>query len=252
MGHDTASRTHSGASLTDWSMVLDSGRLDSPTRRESFERLVRRYWPVLFAGARATGLSADEANDAVQGFIADILLERNLPGQATPDRGRFRGLLSRSLRNYLVDRARAASSRKRRPTGRLDSLQHEAAVEPTARIDDDPEVIFTRHWVATVLRTAIDEVRQSFEAAHRETEWRILEARLIRPMIDGAEPIPYSALVEELGLRDLPQAASYLVNGKRALGRAISDEIGRTIADPADVEDEIRDLLALLATGASR
>lgn len=249
-GH--ASQSTAGASLTDWSMVLDSGRTDSPTRRDSLERLVRRYWPVLFAGARATGLSADEANDAVQGFIADILLERNLPGQATPDRGRFRGLLSRSLRNYLVDRARAATSRKRRPAGPVHSLQHEASVDPTARSDDDPELVFVRHWVATVLRTAIAEVRNAFLAADREIEWRILDARLIRPLVDGAEPVPYAALVEELGLRDLPQAASYLVNGKRALGRAIADEIGRTVADPADVEDEIRDLLALLATGASR
>jgi hypothetical protein len=69
-------------------------------------------------------------------------------------------------------------------------------------------------------------------------------------MIDGAEPTPYAALVEELDLRGLPQAASYLVNGKRALGRAIAEEIGRTVADPAEVEDEIRDLLALLS-GAS-
>ena len=244
-------QTASGASLTDWSMVLDSGRVDSPTRRDSMERMVRRYWPVLHAAARATGLSPDAANDAVQGFVADILLERNLPGMATPDRGRFRGLLSRSFKNYRVDRARAANSRKRRPDGRLDSLQHERATDPVAdRGTSDPEAVFTRHWVATVLRTAIAEVRDSFLTAGRDVEWRILEARLIRPMIEGAEPTPYAALVEELDLRGLPQAASYLVNGKRALGRAITDEIGRTVADPTEVEDEIRDLLALLS-GAS-
>ena len=252
MGQDTSSRTASGASLTDWSMVLDSGRMDSPTRRDSLEQLVRRYWPVLYAGAKATGLSADDANDAVQGFVADILLERNLPGQATPDRGRFRGLLSRSFRNYLVDRARAANSQKRRPTGRLDSLQHEAAVDPPTSGDHDPEQVFARHWVATVLRTAIDEVRTMLLEADREIEWRILDARLVRPLVDGAEPVPYAALVEELGLRDLPQAASYLVNGKRALGKAITDEIGRTVADADEVQEEIRDLLALLATGTRR
>ena len=197
MGQDTTSRTATGASLTDWSMVLDSGRMASPTRRDSLEQLVRRYWPVLYAGAKATGLSADDANDAVQGFVADILLERNLPGQATPDRGRFRGLLSRSFRNYLVDRARAANSQKRRPSGRLDSLQHESAVDPPTTGDSDPEMVFARHWVATVLRTTIDEVRTLLLESDRAVEWRILDARLVRPLVDGAEPVPYSALVED-------------------------------------------------------
>jgi hypothetical protein len=57
--------------------------------------------------------------------------------------------------------------------------------------------------------------------------------------------------VESLGLRDVPQAATCLVNGKRSLGRAILHEIGETVPSPDDVDSEARDLLRLLAEEGS-
>lgn len=244
-------RTHharADQSLTDWSMVLDAGRIDSPSRAVSLDRLVRRYWPPLFAYVRATGCTPQEATDVVQGFIADVILERNLPGSADRDRGRFRGLLFRSIGNYLKDRHRREASLKRRPSsGPVRSLE---AMDPgagAAAHRDTPERSFTRHWVATLLRRAVEEVRSSFLESDRETEWIILEARLVRPMLDGSGPTPYAALVESLGLRDVPQAAAYLVNGKRALGRAVLKEIGETVQSPDQVDAEARDLLRLLS-----
>ena len=238
-------QTASGASLTDWSMVLDSAQTDSPTRQESLDRLVRRYWGAMLARARASGLSEHDAHDAIQGFVADVILERNMLAAADPDRGRFRGLLSRSLANYLRDRNRRRSAAKRSPVdGRVDSLLDGDA--PAAGGSGGPEAAFTRHWVATVIRNAIQRVRTDFEAGDRSIEWRILEARLITPMIDGSRPVPYAALVTALSLKDVPRAASLLVTGKRALGRAILDEISQTVSDPDDVSEEIKDLLRML------
>ncbi|MAD19862.1 MAG: hypothetical protein CMJ52_06530 [Planctomycetaceae bacterium] len=235
-------------SLTDWSMVLDAGRIDSPSRSTSLDRLVRRYWPPLFAYVRATGCSPQEANDVVQGFIADVILERNLPGSADRDRGRFRGLLFRSIGNYLKDRHRRETSLKRRPAaGRPTSIDVTDPGMLACGDRDTPERSFTRHWVATLLRRAVETVRSSFLDSQRETEWMILESRLVRPMLDGSDPVPYASLVESLGLRDVPQAAAYLVNGKRALGRAILDEIGETVPSPGQVDSEARDLLRLLS-----
>ena len=236
----------SSQSMTDWSMVLDSGRIDSPTRKSSLESLVRRYWPSLYAKARSAGADANEANDVVQGFITDVLLERNLAAVAKPERGRFRGLLSTSFSNYLRDRHRADSSKKRRPTtGAPRSIERDA-VQPTGDAGGDPEHAFNRHWVSTVIQGAIGRVRVQFRETGRHAEWRILECRLINPMFSGSQPTPYANLVEELQLRDVTQAASYLVNGKRALGKAIFEEIGETVSDPADIEEEARELIELL------
>ena len=65
-------------------------------------------------------------------------------------------------------------------------------------------------------------------------------------MVDGSGPVPYLALVEELSLRDVPRAAAILVVGKRALGRAIIEEVSQTVEDPDEVSNEIRDLLNML------
>ncbi len=236
----------SSQSITDWSMILDSGRVDSPTRQYSLERLIRRYWPSLYAKARAGGMKPDEANDMVQGFMADILLERNLTATADPERGRFRGLLSTAFTNYLRDRHRAQHSKKRRPSARtIQSLERDF-VQTTDDGQTDPEHMFNRHWVATVIQAAISRVQVDFRETGRHVEWRILECRLIAPLISGATPTPYNAIVEDLDLRDVAQAASFLVNGKRALGRAILEEIGQTVTNPREIEQEARELIELL------
>ena len=235
----------SEASLTDWSMVLDSAQADSPTQQESIDKLVRRYWGAMMARARASGLGEHDAHDAIQGFVADVILERNMLAAADPDRGRFRGLLSRALANYLRDRSRRKNAAKRSPAeGRVDSII-EGDVKASGNAGD-PEAAFTRHWVATVIRNSIRKVHQDFEATDRSNEWRVLEARLVMPLIDGSRPVPYTALVTELSLKDVPKAASLLVAGKRALGRAILDEISQTVRDPEDVSNEIQDLLRML------
>jgi len=247
--HDST-RSSAGASMTDWSMVLDSARAGSPTQQRSLDQLVRRYWGAMMARARASGLSEPDAHDAIQGFVADVILERNMLAAADPDRGRFRGLLSRALANYLRDRQRRSIAAKRRPTeGRVDSILDGDL--PASGGSRDPESAFTRHWVATVIRNAIQHVREELETSGRTTEWRILQARLVTPLIDGSRPVPYSSLVEELSLRDVPKAASLLVMGKRLLGRAILDEVSQTVGDPSEVTDEIRDLLRMLE-GTSR
>ena len=245
MSHPEPAQRSSGASLTDWSMVLDSAQVDSPTQQKSLDKLVRRYWGAMMARARASGLSEHDAHDAIQGFVADVILERNMLAAADPDRGRFRGLLSSSLGNYLRDRNRRQSAAKRSPSkGRVNPILDGDV--PASGGPGDPESAFTRHWVATVIRNAIRKVRQDLESQGRSNEWRILEARLVTPLIDGSRPVPYVALVEELPIRDVPKAASLLVSGKRALGRAILDEISQTVRDPKDVSEEIKDLLRML------
>ena len=126
------------------------------------------------------------------------------------------------------------------------SLDVEGSPTPSDQSTDDPEQAFTRHWVATILRRAIETVRTSFIDRDREVEWEILEARLVLPMINGVPPVPYASLVERFELRDVPQAASFLVNGTRALGHAILAEIGETVDSPDQIDAEAQDLLRLL------
>ncbi|MCH2162910.1 MAG: hypothetical protein MK085_13705, partial [Phycisphaerales bacterium] len=115
--------------------------------------------------------------------------------------------------------------------------------------DPEPERVFITHWVATVIRNAIGQCRKDLEARGRTAEWTILEARVIKPMLEGAEPQPYQDLLPRLELRDSSQAANMLVVAKRSFAKAVLDEIGQTMQDKQDVEGEIHDLLRLLQRG---
>ena len=114
MRHDSGDST-SNRSMTDWSMVLDAGQVESPTQAASLDELVRKYWTPLYAFVRASGQSPEDTHDIVQGFIADVLLSRSLLAKADPERGRFRNLLFRSISNYMRDRHRKATSTMRKP-----------------------------------------------------------------------------------------------------------------------------------------
>ena len=252
MDNQKNSGERSGRSETDWSMVLDAGSSNSPTRTASIEGVVRRYWTPLYAFVRSNGQSQEDSNDVVQGFVTDVVLGRNLLAKADPDKGRFRSLLFRSISNYMRDQHRKETSTKRQPKeGGVHSLDDsQSYFEATSR-DMAPEKAFVTHWVATVLRGAFSRSRADLESRDRHTNWIILQERIIKPMIDGASPTSYQDLVQRLGLRDSSQAANMLVVAKRSFARAIIEEVGETVEDKEDVDSEIQELLRLLAKGGS-
>ncbi len=56
-------------------------------------------------------------------------------------------------------------------------------------------------------------------------------------------PQPYAALVSDLDLSDAAQASNMMITVKRRFARALYAEVGRTVTDPADVEEELGELL---------
>ena len=98
----------SGASMqrvTDPPMTAPSN--ESPTPREaaprSSDEAAVRYWGAIYAYIRQSGRRDEEARELTQGFIADVLLGRNLLGRLDEKRGQFRTLLLSAVRNYLAD-----------------------------------------------------------------------------------------------------------------------------------------------------
>ena len=97
---------------TRWSIVT-AAATDTPQREAALEALCATYWYPLYAFARRRGLEAADAEDAVQGFFADLLSRGDI-GRADPTRGRFRAFLSGSFRHFLANE-RAAPPERPRP-----------------------------------------------------------------------------------------------------------------------------------------
>jgi hypothetical protein len=106
-----------------------------------------------------------------------------------------------------------------------------------------PEHAFCAQWNATIIRDVLDRVREGCMQAGLEAHWEVFEARVVRPMLFNEPRLAYSKLVERLELADAAQAANMMITVKRRFVHALVQEVAKTVADPMQVEDELRSLV---------
>lgn len=233
----------SNSSHTNWSLIFDAGKSDAATASAAIERLVRRYWPAVYAYIRQAGRNVNDAADLTQSFVCDVVLHRNLFQKADPSRGKFRTFLLRSLENFLHDAHRHETRAKRAGDPSSLRLSNADLVAAETANDLTPEQAFARQWNTTMILRALERVRIGCLAAGLDAHWRVFEARVVKPMLFGDEKVGYAKLVERLELDDSGQAANMMVTVKRRFVRALVEEVGCTVGDPMQIEEELRDLL---------
>ena len=107
---------------TRWSLVIGT-RADSDDGRAALETLCCAYRSPVAAYLRARGHPPSDADDMTQAFF-EQLLRRRMHAMADPARGRFRGFLLASLRNFL------SSQREHERAGKRGGGQAALALEP--------------------------------------------------------------------------------------------------------------------------
>lgn len=225
------------------------GRVTSPDElvaQEAMERLVRRYWPAVYAFIRRSGRDVHEASDLAQAFVAEVVLHRRLIASADRAKGRFRHLLLRSLRNFLHEQHRFDTRRKRAPAGATIVALDAVAEPPAGREADSPDAAFNHAWCRALVQVVLHKVQEECQHEGLEVHWQIFEARVVRPVLHGTQPTEYRQLAEELDLPSATHAANLLVTVKRRFSRALRREIADTVAHPDEIEAEVRDVLRVL------
>ena len=227
---------------TRWSLVVaaaDSHRKDA---RSALVSLCEHYWYPLYAYLRRRGYPADDAQDLTQEFFIRVLEGRYLD-RADPEKGRFRSFILTSLKFFVADEADRDRARKR-GGGRVVSLEFSSGEERYQREpahDETPERIFERRWALSLLDRVIDELRAEFVQRGHPEHFERLKVFLL-----GQSDAPYAALAREMNTSEgaLKVAIHRLRKRYRELFRqAIAD----TVADPLEVESELRFLAAALA-----
>lgn len=230
-------------SQTDWSMIGRLNGTDEAAAADALERLVRRYWPAVYAFIRRTGRDVHQASDLTQAFVADVVLRRGLIHGADPARGRFRHLLQAALRNFLNETERHRLRHKRTPVGsRLVGL--DGSIEPVSTADaDSPEHAFDAAWCRTLVQGVLQRVQEECKRDALGVHWAVFEARVVQPVLHGTEPVPFEEISRRLGLSGAAQAANLLVTIKRRFLRALRAEIAATVSDDGQVDAELADIL---------
>jgi len=227
---------------THWSLVLRAGQRQSPQSAEALEKLCRDYWYPLYAFVRREGHGPDEAQDLTQEFFSRLLTGNYLK-VADPNRGRFRSFLLASMKHMLANERRAAARQKRGGDAvlfSLDALEPEKRyqVEPTDPLT--PERIFEQRWAEAILGRVLDRLEKEY-AGHA---MRFDEIKLF--LVEAKGSISFSDMARRLSVTELA-LKSVVHRMRRRYAQLFRDEIAQTVADPGDVEDEIRELLTALS-----
>lgn len=256
MSPDTATDTTGNSGRFDttrWSLILSS--LDEEGAeskgREALAQLCRIYWRPIFAYICSHGRSPEDAQDLTQEFFL-MILKGDLLRRAQADRGRFRSLLLKSLKNFLIDARDKAQSRKRGGHVHFvswDDWMAEAPSRlsiPAAAANWPPEQIFDLRWAATVAEQALRRLQEECESRGRRRAFDALSGFLVA----GREEVSYEALARELGVgtAEIKRCLHQLRLRYRQLLRS---EVAGTVERPEDVDDELRYLVAALAASGS-
>ena len=228
---------------TRWSLVVQARGGSSPTAREALATICETYWQPLYAHVRRRGSTREEAEDLTQGFFAK-LLERDDLSSVHPAGGRLRSFLLACLDNFLSNE-RERSRALKRGGGKLvslDSAAFEARENLSDRSELSPDELYERHWALTVFRRAMTALR--LECSPSQS--RRLEA--LAPHLTGeGDDRLYRDIAVELDTTEgaLKVALHRL---RLRLGELLREEVGQTLLDPSDIDDELKHLLQALGS----
>jgi RNA polymerase sigma-70 factor (ECF subfamily) len=237
--------TLAGASqfpTTRWTLVVAAGDPQRKEARSALVSLCENYWYPLYAYLRRRGYPADQAEDLTQEFFIRLLEGRYLD-RADPEKGRFRSFILTSLKFFVADEEDRQRARKR-GGGALVPLEFSSGEERYQREpahDETPERIFERRWALSMLDRVVERLRNEFVHHGHAEHFERLKVFLL-----GQSDAPYAALAREMNTSEgaLKVAVHRLRKRYRELFR---QEIADTVADPAEVESELRFLAAVLA-----
>jgi RNA polymerase sigma-70 factor (ECF subfamily) len=245
MTNGRALRTLAGPSqfpTTRWTLVVaasDPGRREARTALTS---LCENYWYPLYAYLRRRGYPADQAQDLTQEFLIRVLEGRYLD-RADQEKGRFRAFLLTSLKFFVADEEDRRRAHKR-GGGMLVSLEFSSGEERYQREavhDETPERIFERRWALSMLDRVVEKLRTEFILHGRPEHFEQLKVFLL-----GQSDAPYAALARDMNTSE--GAVKVAIHRLRKRYRELfRQEIADTVADPAEVESELRFLATVLS-----
>lgn len=229
---------------TRWSRVLlAGGPQGADEAHAALSDLCRDYWYPLYAFARRRGLDVPDAEDATQGFFLH-LLEGGMLGRAREERGRFRTFLLGAMQNYLLNLHRHGRAMKRgggKLPLSLDAMEAEGRYALESAETLTPEALFERNWALALIDRTFRRVEEDYGKVGRGKLFAAL-----RPYLAGENPRSgYGEVAASLGMSS-GAIATALFRMRRRFGEAMREEIAETVASPAEVEEEIAQLMRAL------
>lgn len=178
------------------------------------------------------GCQPDDAEDLTQEFMLRWATRETL-SRLGPETGKLRSYIRQSLRNLWANARRDASTQRRGGGQAHFSLDADD-------LPDNPAVdhVLDSEWALALLRMVMSRLREGYESRGKAAVFDALASTLLDA--DGVQP--YAQIGVSLGIKE-SQVKLEVHRLRRRFGESLMAAVAATVADPADVEGELRHIL---------
>ena len=225
--------------------MIAAGRGGSGDAEAALEELCRTYWYPLYVFVRRQTATREDAEDLTQAFFARFL-EKNYLENLNSQKGRFRAFLLASLKHFLANEWDRAHRQKRGGGIAALSLDWQDAdaryqIDPADSLT--PDVLYDRAWAVTLLERVLGRLRDENAKGDKAKLFDQLKAFLMV----GSNAIPYAEVAKQSNLNE--GAVRVAVHRlRRRYRELLREEIGQTLSDTAQIEEEMRTLFSAFAS----
>jgi len=224
-------------------MVLAAGVEPSSRAEPALAALCQQYWRPVYAFIRRNGYSSDRAQDLTQAFFA-VLLEKNYLRDAKQERGRFRSFLLTAVKHFLSHQKAHEQALKRgggQPHFSIDPAEAESWCMYEVVDGETPEHLFERRWALSLLEQVMARLRAEVEKPGKAGQFDLLS-----PFLQGDAGVDYQTAAAQTG-RSAGSLRTAVHRMRHRYRTLLREEIAETVAQPEEIDEEIRFLLTVLS-----
>lgn len=226
---------------TAWSRIYaGSGATDASDSevREALDDICRRYWQPARKFLRFLGCGEEDAEDLAQNFFATWATPEKLE-RLGPEKGRLRSYLKQSLRRHFINHWRTSQTLRRGSGAKPVALEDIA--EPSFD-EDAADLEYDTAWADAVLAAVVKRMGTAY---HARGKGELFE-KLADSLPGGPGLQPYAEIAVSAGVSE-PQIKLEVHRLRRRFANELRTEVAATLADPAELDDELRYLLKIMA-----
>jgi RNA polymerase sigma-70 factor (ECF subfamily) len=228
---------------TNWTLIVQAAGDDSASARSALAGLCEAYRSPVFAFIRRQGYSREDAEDLAQGYFTRFIEKGYVKGLSR-EAGRFRSFVLASVRHYLSNERDRERAEKRGGGRALLSLDAARADEHHALEPADhrtPEDVFERAWARCLTDQALNRLAEDMARTGAADRFTQLKAHLT----EDDRTTNYRELAEAWGVKEA-SVRVYMHRMRQRWVQVVRNEVAATVAEPTDVDDELRYLLEIL------
>ena len=230
---------------TRWSLISMVNKLDSSESRQVREELFRDYWRPIHIFYMNKGLDSDSAQDMTQEFFYKSIIDNDLFGKASKDKGKFRSLLIRALNNFFISQGRYKHSTLRNPENQI---FNNASLDKLEAKDGCPqdEDFFNYAWIQTILENVTKRLKKHYKKSGKGYYWDAFNLRVIEPILERKEAPSINEICQKVGVSDENKVSNYIFQVKQNFQKELRNHIREYVNTEQEVSEELTEFSAFL------